>query len=154
MASEDRERVETAIRAKSCKWGVYISQRKQTGDTWIQGWTNNHHSHHPNPNAFSYDQHTAKKPRYTEALARASVYSGAALYATFSKMLRKEGLLTITRKKYYSINRKLEGEGGRLTKQVEIQVLLKYLEDHNFHVQVRYEHLLDGEGRRTSSRVV
>jgi hypothetical protein len=49
------------------------------------------------------------------------------------KMLQKEGLPTISRKKYYSINRKPEGEGGRLTKQEEIQVLLKYLEDHGFH---------------------
>jgi len=112
---------------------VCISQRKKTGDTWILGWTHNHHSHNPNPNPFSYDQHTAKKPRYTKALARALVHHRAASYATLLKMLQKEGLPTISRKKYYSINRKLEGEGGRLTKQEEIQVLLTYLEDYGFH---------------------
>jgi len=87
-----REIVEKTIRAKSCKWGVYISQRKQTGDTWILVWTHNHHSHHPNPNTFSHSQYTAKKPRYIKALARASVHSGVASYTTSSKMLRKEGL--------------------------------------------------------------
>jgi hypothetical protein len=49
-------------------------------------------------------------------------------------MLRKEGLLDITAKKYYSLSRKADREGEALTKQEEIQVPLQYLEDHDFYV--------------------
>jgi len=60
----------------------------------------------------------------------------------------------LTAKEYYNLSRKLAGEGGRLTRQKEIQVLLKYLEDHQFYTQVRYKHTVDENGKRTSARIV
>jgi hypothetical protein len=69
-------------------------------------------------------------------------------------MLRKEGLLDITAKKFYGLSRRADREGEALTKQEEIQILLRYLEDHDFYVQVRYEKVLDEEGLPTNRRVV
>jgi len=43
-------------------------------------------------------------------------------------MLWKQGLLVLTKKEYYNLYRKAEG-GGRLTRQEEIMVITKYLED-------------------------
>jgi Transcription factor AFT len=37
LTEEDRERVETTTKAKECKWTVYVSQRKSTGNQWILG---------------------------------------------------------------------------------------------------------------------
>jgi Transcription factor AFT len=153
-ATEDRQRVCTATRAKDCKWGVYVSQRKSTKKEWILGWSHKHHSHHLNPDPFSFEQHEDKCPGFVEALARATVHRGVASYSTSLKMLQKEGLLDLTAKKYYGLLRKADREGETLTKQEEIQVLLQYLEDHNFHVQVRYEHVIDDDGNRTNRRVV
>jgi Transcription factor AFT len=36
-ATEDRQRISTATRAKDCKWGVYVSQQKDRGKEWILG---------------------------------------------------------------------------------------------------------------------
>jgi hypothetical protein len=68
-------------------------------------------------------------------------------------MLRKEGLAQLTTKDYYNLGRKAE-QGGKLTKQQEIQVLLQYLENSGFHVQVRYEHAVNEDGVRTGSRII
>jgi hypothetical protein len=69
-------------------------------------------------------------------------------------MLQKEGLPVLTKKEYYNLSRKPAGEEDRLTKQKEIQVLLQYLEDHQFHTQVRYEHTVDKNSVRTGTRIV
>jgi hypothetical protein len=53
-------------------------------------------------------------------------------------MLSKEGLPLLTASDFYNLNRK-----GELTKEQEIQVIITDLEEHKFHVQVRYEHLLN-----------
>jgi hypothetical protein len=68
-------------------------------------------------------------------------------------MLWKEGFLVLTKKEYYNLCRKAEG-GGRLTRQEEIMVIIKYLEDEGFYVQVRYEYAVDDNGERTGVRVV
>ena len=152
-ATEDRERLETSIKAKGCTWAVYVSQQAQTGDEWILGWTHKEHSHNPNPDPFTFPPHKTKKPGYLEAVEKSKVHCGTASYTISSKMLRKEGLPVLTKKEYYNLCRKAEG-GGRLTRQEEIMVITKYLEDQGFHVQVRYEHLLDEEGKKTGVRVV
>jgi hypothetical protein len=152
--TEDRERVSTAIRAKGCTWTVYVSQREKTKEAWILGWAHQEHCHNPNPDPFTYDQHKTKKPGYLEAVTKATVHNGVAPFSTSSKMLQKEGLPVLTKKEYYNLSRKPAGEGGRLTKQKEIQVLLQYLEDHQFHTQVRYEHAVDENGVRTGTRIV
>jgi MULE transposase domain len=59
----------------------------------------------------------------------------------------------LTAKEYYNLCRKAD-TGGKLTNQQKIQVICKYLEDQDFHVQVWYEHLLDEQGERTGWRVV
>jgi hypothetical protein len=86
-ATEDRERLETAIMAKGCTWAVYVSQRAQTGDEWILGWTHKEHSHSANPDPFTFAPHKTKKPGYVEAVEKAKVHRGAASYSTSSKML-------------------------------------------------------------------
>jgi hypothetical protein len=68
-------------------------------------------------------------------------------------MLRKQGLPVLTKKEYYNLCRKADG-GGKLTRQEEIIVITKYLEDQGFHVQVQYEHAVDDDGKRTGVRVV
>ena len=153
IVTKDRERISTAIKAKGYIWTVYVSQRAATQDAWILGWTHTKHCHNPNPDPFTFAAHKAKKPGYHEAVDKASVHRGAASYSTSSKLLRKEGLPVLTGKEYYNLCRKAD-TGGKLTNQQEIQVICKYLEDHDFHVQVRYEHSLDEEGERTGRRVV
>lgn len=69
-------------------------------------------------------------------------------------MLRKENLLVLTKKEYYNLSWRQEGEGGRLTRQQEIQVLLQYLEDHAYHATVQYEHAINEEGEKIGVRVV
>jgi hypothetical protein len=132
--TEDRQQISTATRTKNCKWGVYVSQRKDRGKEWILGWSNAVHSHHLNPDPFSYEQHKGKRIGFSKAITRATVQRGVASYSTSLKMLRKEGLLDITTKKFYSLLRRADKEGEAFTKQEEIQVLLRYLEDHDFHV--------------------
>jgi hypothetical protein len=151
--TEDRQRISTAIKAKGCIWTVYVSQRAQTGDEWILGWTHNEHSHNANPDPFTLDAHKSKKPGYLKAVEQAEVHRGAASYSISSKMLRKQGLPVLTKKEYYNLCRKAD-EGGKLTRQEEIMMITKYLEDLDFHVQVRYEHAVDDAGKRTGVRVV
>jgi hypothetical protein len=67
-------------------------------------------------------------------------------------MLPKQGLPVLTKKEYYNLCKKAD-EGGRLTRQEDIMVTTKYLEDQDFHVQVRYEHA-DDNSKRTGLRVV
>jgi hypothetical protein len=76
-----------AIRAKGFTWAVYVSQREETKEAWILGWTHCEHCHNPNPDLFTYDQHKTKKPRYLEAVAKATVHNGVAPFSTSSKML-------------------------------------------------------------------
>ena len=69
-------------------------------------------------------------------------------------MLSREGLPGLSAADFYNLNRKNEKEVERLTKQEEISLILHHLEMHGFHVQVRYEHLLDNGGERLNQRVI
>jgi hypothetical protein len=113
---------------------------------WILGWTHHKHSHPANPDPFSYDQHKAKKPGFASSIQQAIIHCGAVSYTSSLKMLRKEGLPGLSALDFYNLNRKNEKETERLTKQEEISLILHYLEMQDFHVQVRYEHLLDNDG--------
>ena len=75
------------------------------------------------------------------------------MYSISLKILQKQGLPILTKKEYYNLCRKAD-EGGKLTRQEEIMMITKYLEDLDFHVQVRYEHAVDDAGKRTGVRVV
>jgi hypothetical protein len=150
---EDRERLDTTTRTKGCIWGLYISQRKGTGDQWILGWTREEHNHDLNPDPFSYDQHKSRKKGYAKAVEQAKIHRGEASYITSAKLLQKEGLADLSRKDFYNLNRKQE-TGEQLTKYQELQLLQTYLESHSFHYQVRYEYLLDTTGVRTGKTVV
>jgi hypothetical protein len=121
-ATEDRERVSTAIKAKGCTWTVYVSQRAATKEAWVLGWTHTEHTYNFNPDPFTFASHKAKKPGYLKAVARATVYRGAASHSISSKLLQKEGLPTLTAKDYYNLCKKADG-GGKLTSQEEIQVI-------------------------------
>src|SRR5204863_888748 len=71
-----------------------------------------------------------------------------------AEMLRKEGLADITRNDFYNINRKNDQQGGKLTKQQEMQMIMTYMEDQGFHIQVRYSWTLDENGNKTGQRVL
>ena len=150
---EDRERVQTKTKAKGCLWSIYISIRKETGQNWILGWTHNKHNHSLTPDPFTYDEHKEKRKGYSLAIQRASIHRGTASFATSARLLRKEGLLGLTRKDFYNLNQR-ERQGGKLTKEEEILVLIEHLEDHKFHVQCRWEYALDDKGKTTGKRVI
>jgi hypothetical protein len=104
-----------------------------------------------NLDRFLHDQHKEKKPGYAQALRLTSSHRHVISYKAPLAILRREGL-ELGRNEFYNLERQ-EGK-GRLSKQEEIQPLIAYLEENNFHVQVRTEYILDDSGNRASSRVV
>jgi hypothetical protein len=117
IATEDWERVGTDIMSKGCTWTVYVSQRAQTGEEWILGWTHKEHSHSANLDPFTFAVHKAKKPGYLKAVKQAEAHRGAASYSTSSKMLPKQGLPVLTKKEYYNSVRRQMRAGDLLDKK-------------------------------------
>src|SRR5439155_1651246 len=93
---------------------------------------------------------------HEDALKRLQDWAFTQGFAVVTESVRKGRVIfqCIHHRKKTRNTRKPAGEGGRLTKQKEIQVLLQYLEDHQFHTQVRYEHAVDENGVRTGTRIV
>jgi hypothetical protein len=145
---EDRKRVETQTRARGCLFNIYISKQKRLWNRWAIGFSlaRLDHNHAPNPDPFLYLPHRAKRPGYAEALDLASTLRGTVGYTQVSEALGKKGW-EIDRKQFYNLLQK-ESKGS-LTKQEELCLLLKILEDEGLHPRVREEYILNENGERT-----
>jgi hypothetical protein len=131
---------------------MYISKQKRLGYRWAIGFNLSklEHNHAPNPDPFLYNQHCAKRPGYTEALELASTLRGTVGYTGASEILKKKGQ-EIDRKQYYNLLWK-ETQGS-VTRQEELTLILKVLEDEGVHPRVRDEYIENENGERTQQVV-
>jgi hypothetical protein len=66
-------------------------------------------------------------------------------YTALAEILRKQGLEEVKRKKYYNLLQQAKS-GGKLTRQEELQLLLRDLEREGLYPRSRSEYILDEEG--------
>jgi hypothetical protein len=141
-AEADRQRVETSTQARGCPFSLYISRQKRLGDRWAVGFNLEklQHNHALNPDALMYIFHRSKRPSYSEALELASDLRGVVGYSAASQVLKKKGW-EIDWKQFYNLLRK--EEKGSLTRQDELVLILKILDNEGLHPQVREEYILN-----------
>jgi hypothetical protein len=141
----DRRRVETHTQARGCQFNLYISKQKRLGDNWAIGFNLSKlvHNHAPNPDPFVYIAYRSKRPGYAQALELASNLRGVVGYAAAAEILNKKGW-EIDRKQYYNLLCK--EDKGTLTRQDELVLLLKVLDNEGLHPRVCKEYILDDNG--------
>jgi hypothetical protein len=147
-AEADRQRVKTYTQARGCEFCIYVSKQKKLRGRWAISFNINKlaHNHAPNPDPFIYLPYRPKRPGYTEALELASTLQGVVGYSAASQILKKNGW-EIDQKKFYNLLR--NEEKGTLTRQEELLLILKTLENKGLHPRVREEYILDKNGERT-----
>jgi hypothetical protein len=77
-----------------------------------------------------YHPHRPKRPSYVETLDLASNLCGVVGYSAASQVLKKKGW-EINQKQFYNLLRK--EEKGALTRQDELLLILKVLENKGLH---------------------
>lgn len=108
-------------------------------------WSKDEHTHDPTKDSFIYHLHKDKQLNYAPVIARSVVHRGTAPYTTSAKLLRTEGLPVLSKEDFYNLKIGAD-RGEKLSRHKEIAMVMAYLEEGKFHVDVRAEYLLDGFG--------
>lgn len=137
---QDKQRLGTHLEAFGCKFGLYISQRKNLNGQWAIGWTKHqHHNHQPLADPFLYADLRKYRPRHALARQIATTHRGILSFKDLLEILEKEGL-QVGRKEYYNLIRK--EKTTPLTRSEEIKVLLAALEHKGFYPRTREEYIV------------
>jgi hypothetical protein len=100
----------------------------------------------PKSNPFQYYQHRDKKPSYAKAVVAAATQRGVISYKESAAILQKDGL-EIDKKQYYNLHQK--EDKGILTRQDELQLILRTLEEECFHPRRRKEYTVNKQEEQT-----
>jgi len=143
----DRQRVETSTQARGCPFSIYISKQQRLSDRWAVGFNIEklYHNHAPNPDPFMYIAYRPKRPGYTQALELASDLRGVIGYTDAAQVLQKKAW-EINQKQFYNLLRK--EDKGILTRQDELALTLKVLENRGLHPRVQEEYILGENNER------
>jgi hypothetical protein len=153
LEEEDRRRTKTFIRGSGCPVQHYVSRQKLRGNQWIVCYEiekDLNHNHPPDPDPFQLDPHHKRIPKYLEAHRVASTLRGSVSFAKANEILEKQGL-EIGRKEFYNLLRK--EEQGQLQVDDKAQLLLAFLEAHNYHIVLDKVYTID-ENRDRKDRVI